>query len=37
VLTGVAAHLMHAGAPEPGTQAALLDGPLVEVVTVTTP
>jgi len=37
VLNGVAAHLLHAGAPEPGTQAALLDGPLVEVVRVATP
>jgi Domain of unknown function (DUF4262) len=37
VLNGVAAHLMHAHAPEPGTQAALLDGPLVEVVEVAVP
>ena len=37
VLNGVAAHLMHYAAPEPGTQAALLDGPLVEVVRVTAP
>jgi hypothetical protein len=37
VLNGVAAHLMHADAPEPGTQAALLDGPTVEVVKVTAP
>ena len=37
VLNGVAAHLLHDAAPEPGTQAALLDGPLVEVVRVTAP
>ena len=37
VLNGVAAHLLHAGAPEPGTQAALLDGPVVEVVRVAAP
>jgi Domain of unknown function (DUF4262) len=37
VLNGVAAHVLHAAAPEPGTQAALLDGPLVEVVRVATP
>jgi Domain of unknown function (DUF4262) len=37
VLNGMAAHLLHADAPEPGTQAALLDGPLVEVVRVTAP
>ncbi len=37
VLNGVAAHLIHAGVPEPGTQAALRDGPLVELITVTTP
>ena len=37
VLNSMATHLMHAGAPEPGTQAALPGGPLVEVVTVTTP
>ena len=37
VLNGVAAHLLHAEAPEPGTQARLRDGPLVEVVRVTTP
>ena len=37
VLNGVAAHLLHAEAPEPGTQAALLDGPLVEVVRVAAP
>ena len=37
VLNGVAAHLLHAAAPEPGTQAVLLDGPLVEVVRVATP
>jgi hypothetical protein len=37
VLNGVAAHLLHADAPTPGTQAALLDGPLVEVVKVTAP
>ena len=37
VLNGVAAHLLHAAAPEPGTQAVLLDGPLVEVVRVAAP
>lgn len=37
VLNGVAAHLLHADAPEPGTQAALLNGPLVEVVRVAVP
>src|SRR5205823_4943281 len=37
VLNGVAAHVMHADAPEPGTQAALADGPLVEVVKVAVP
>jgi hypothetical protein len=37
VLNGVAAHLLHAAAPEPGTQAALTDGPLVEVVRVAVP
>ena len=37
VLNGVAAHLLHAEAPEPGTQAVLLDGPLVEVVKVAAP
>jgi hypothetical protein len=37
VLNGMAAHLLHADAPAPGTQAALLDGPLVEVVKVTAP
>jgi hypothetical protein len=37
VLNGVAEHVLHADAPEPGTQAALLDGPLVEVVRVAAP
>jgi Domain of unknown function (DUF4262) len=37
VLNGVAAHLLHAPPPEPGTQAALDGGPLVEVVRVATP
>ena len=37
VLNGVAGHLLHAEAPEPGTQAELRDGPLVEVVKVTAP
>jgi hypothetical protein len=37
VLNGVAEHLVHADAPEPGTQAALPDGPLVEIVTVDAP
>jgi hypothetical protein len=37
VLNGVAAHLLHAEAPAPGTQAALIGGPLVEVVAVAKP
>jgi hypothetical protein len=37
VLNGVAEHLLHASAPDPGTQAALLSGPLVEVVRVAAP
>jgi hypothetical protein len=37
VLNGVAGHLTHAKAPSPGTQAALVDGPLVEFVRVTQP
>jgi hypothetical protein len=37
VLNGVAAHLMHAEAPRPGTQAKLRDGPLVEIVGVAVP
>jgi len=37
VLNGVAAHLVHAAAPEPGTQATLIDGPLIEVVRVDVP
>lgn len=37
VLNGVAAHLVHADAPEPGTQAALVDGRLVEIVNVAVP
>jgi Domain of unknown function (DUF4262) len=37
VLNGVAAHLLHAEAPEPGTQALLLDGPLIEIVRVAVP
>jgi hypothetical protein len=37
VLNGVAAHLLHVGVPAPGTQTALTDGPLVEVVEVTAP
>jgi hypothetical protein len=37
VLNGVAAHVMHAEPPDPGTQAALTGGPLVEVVTVDAP
>jgi len=37
VLNGVAAHVLHADAPEPGTQATLLGGPLVEVVQVASP
>jgi hypothetical protein len=34
LLNDVAEHLLHGGAPEPGTRAALLDGPLVEMVRV---
>jgi hypothetical protein len=37
VLNTVAGHLLHAAVPEPGTQARLGDGPLVEVVGVTAP
>jgi hypothetical protein len=37
VLNGVAAHVLHAEPPEPGTQAALAGGPLVEVVRVAAP
>ena len=37
MLNGVAAHLLHAEAPAPGTQAVLLDGPLVEIVKVDAP
>ncbi len=37
VLNGMAAHLSHAEAPDPGTQASLLDGPLVEIVRVDAP
>jgi hypothetical protein len=37
VLNIVAGHLLHAETPEPGTQARLTDGPLVEVVQVTAP
>jgi hypothetical protein len=37
VLNGVAAHLVHADAPEPGTQVVLTGGPLVEVVRVAVP
>jgi hypothetical protein len=37
VLNGMAVHLLHAAAPEPGTQMALLGGPLVEVVRVSAP
>jgi Domain of unknown function (DUF4262) len=37
VLNGMAAHLLHAEAPEPGMQAKLVNGPLVEVVKVATP
>ncbi len=37
VLNDVGAHLLHAAAPEPGTQAALRDGPLVEIVRVAVP
>jgi Domain of unknown function (DUF4262) len=37
VLNGVAAHVLHAEPPGPGTQAVLTDGPLVEVVTVDAP
>ena len=37
VLNGVATRLLHAEEPAPGTQATLLDGPLVEIVKVATP
>jgi hypothetical protein len=37
VLNGAAAHLAHAQAPAPGTQLALIGGPLVEVVVVARP
>ena len=37
VLNGVAADLLHADEPEPGTQAALRDGPLIEIVRVAVP
>jgi hypothetical protein len=37
VLNGVAAHLLHADEPEPGTQALLRDGPLIEIVKVSVP
>jgi hypothetical protein len=36
-LNGVAAHVLHAEPPEPGTQAVLAGGPLVEVVRVAAP
>src|SRR5579863_1771941 len=37
VLNGMAAHLVHADPPEPGTQLVLTDGPLVEIVRVAVP
>jgi hypothetical protein len=37
MLNGVAAHVLHADVPEPGTQVALPDGPLVEVIKVAEP
>src|SRR6201996_6885228 len=37
VLNGMAAHLLHAAAPTPGTQMGLIGGPLVEVVRVASP
>jgi hypothetical protein len=37
VLNGMATHLLHADPPEPGTQALLRDGPLVEMVKVAVP
>src|ERR1700733_15052318 len=37
LLNNMAGHLTHAKAPSPGTQAALIDGPLVEFVRVTRP
>src|SRR3984957_16659018 len=37
VLNGMAAPLVHAEEPEPGTQAVLRDGPLVEIVRVAVP
>jgi hypothetical protein len=37
LLNGVAAHLMHATAPEPGEQMRLRGGPLIEIVEVAEP
>jgi Domain of unknown function (DUF4262) len=37
VLNIMAGHMLHAAAPEPGTQARLVDGPLVEMVRVAAP
>jgi hypothetical protein len=37
LLNDVAAHLVHAGAPKPGEQVALIGGPLIEIVTVSEP
>jgi Domain of unknown function (DUF4262) len=37
LLSGVAAHLMHADAPTAGEQVQLTDGPLIEIVSVSEP
>jgi hypothetical protein len=37
LLNDVAAHVVHAAAPEPGEQIALCDGPLIEIVEVAEP
>ncbi len=37
LLNGIAAHVMHADPPEPGTQMQLIDGPYVEFVELTDP
>ena len=37
LIDDVAAHVLHASAPRPGEQIALLDGPLIEIVKVAVP
>lgn len=37
LLNGVAAHVLHAKAPDPGERVPLTGGPLIEIVTVTEP